>query len=75
MKRAELTPLVHAPQVGRFDPIAWWSAHDGDRIAVIDPAREAPFTYRTLDLLADDWARALIALRRCVRRPRGCACR
>lgn len=55
-------PLVEAPQVGRFDPIAWWSAHDPDRVAVIDPARDAQFTYRSLDLLADDWARALISL-------------
>ncbi len=55
-------PLIAAPQVGRFDPIAWWSVHDPNRIAVIDPTRDAQFTYRALDLLADDWARALISL-------------
>lgn len=62
MKRVGSAPLVNAPQVGRFDPIAWWSAHDPDRLAVIDPSRDARFTYRALDLLADDWARALISL-------------
>ncbi len=61
MKRGT-APLVEAPQVGRFDPIAWWSAHDPDRVAVIDPARDAQFTYRALDVLADDWAGALMSL-------------
>lgn len=62
-------PLVSdAPVLGvtrgrtRFDPIAWWAGHDGDRVALIDATRGEQCTYRALHALAEQWAGALQAL-------------
>jgi fatty-acyl-CoA synthase len=43
----------------RFDPVARWAACDGNRLALLDPARGERLTYRALDHLIDRWAGAL----------------
>jgi len=55
LRVAETTP-------GCFDPVAWWAAHDGDRVALVDPMRRAPLSYGALHQLADRWAGVLHTL-------------
>ncbi|MBU6365163.1 MAG: AMP-binding protein [Gemmatimonadetes bacterium] len=45
----------------RFDPVAWWSRVDGDRVALVDGATDATITYRALDAEADRWLALLRA--------------
>lgn len=47
--------LVRAPDAGIFDPIAWWAAHDPQRVALVEPAQRRTYTYGELDELSDRW--------------------
>lgn len=53
---------VSAPALDRFDPVAWWAAHDPARIAVVDPAQHMRHSYGALHQLADRWAGVLFTL-------------
>ncbi len=54
--------VIHAPVPGAFDPLAWWAAHDPNRIAVVDPLRGAEYSYGALDAQATQWSGALAAI-------------
>lgn len=45
----------------RFDPVAWWSRVDGERIALVDGHTGASFSYRALDAEAARWLALLRA--------------
>jgi fatty-acyl-CoA synthase len=45
-----------------FDPIAWWSAVDGERTAIIDAMADRRYSYRDVDRDADGWHGVLARL-------------
>lgn len=53
---------VSVPAPGRFDPVAWWAAHDPSRTAVVDPTQQVRHSYGALHERADQWAGVLQAL-------------
>ncbi len=55
-------PLVYAPDAGIFDPIAWWAAHDPQRIAISDVEKDRDYAYGELDALSDRWSAVLLHL-------------
>jgi len=54
--------LVYAPLPAAFDPLAWWSGHDPNRIAVVDATRGGEHSYGALDARATQWCGALAAM-------------
>ncbi len=48
-----------ATEVSRFDPIAWWAAHDPGRVALVEAMSGRTWSYAALHALADRWCAAL----------------